>query len=511
MKTGAARPGRGTPGAGPRRRRSIRSLQCRLALLVAGLSAPLLGGAKAPVRANGAEGSDIATVLDVPTGSSKLLTFPGLAKVAVGDPAVASVKPLGNGQILVIGLQDGRTTLLLIKENGQRESYQIVVRKVDNVGITREIKSLLGDREGITTKIIGDHIYMEGSAYTQEDYDRVQNVLEIYPNVRSFVKISPNAKKLEAANLSSQFQRAGMKNVNVRVIGSTIFLEGSVESQDDLKRADLITKAMGEKVENLLAVGLRRMIMADVQFVEISHTANDAIGIVTPLSTINGTLGGTLSFSGTVPATGTFGTWSLPITATAAAASLSLLMQEGYARILAQPKLICASGEKAEFLAGGQVPIVYTTVNVSVVEYKDYGISLKLEPTADTQGNIEMKIEGEVSAIDTSVTFAQGAPGFKVRRFKTSVGVRHGESIVLSGVFQDEDAKGITKVPPFSFIPILGELFKQHNYTETKRELVIFVRPFLVTPDSDRVVRMIKDMEERYKEAKDEVGYSVFD
>jgi Flp pilus assembly secretin CpaC len=50
-----------------------------------------------------------------------------------------------------------------------------------------------------------------------------------------------------------------------------------------------------------------------------------------------------------------------------------------------------------------------------------------------------------------------------------------------------------------------------HKFTGEKRELVIWVKPYIVTPDSDRVVRMIKDIEQRYKEARDEVLYSVFD
>ena len=457
----------------------------------------------------------MASVLEVPSGSSRILTVPGLSRIAVGDPTVASVKAVGGNQVLVVGAQDGRTTLMVWKDNGQRLTYTVVVRKIDPNEVVNEIKHLLGDREGISLRIVGDHIYLEGSAYTQEDYDRVQSLIEIYPNVRSFVKISPNAKKLVANNLSAQFQRVGMKNVTARVIGSTIFLEGTVESAEELKRADLITKALGEKVENLLTVGLRKMILADVQFVEISHTATDNLGINWPFN-FTGEASGNFSYGGAIPVGGApTGLWGLSVGPLTAAAQLSLLLQDGYARLLAQPKLVCASGEKAEFLAGGEIPIIYTTFNISEVEWKEYGVILKLEPTADSQGNIEMKLEGEVSQIDNSVSVSQGTsvhvPGFKVRRFRTTVGVKHGESIVLSGIFEHEEEKDVSKVPPFAYIPIIGELFKQHAFTENKRELVIFVRPYIVSPDSDRVVHMIKDMEQRYKEAKDEVNYSVFD
>ena len=451
--------------------------------------------------------SDIASTLDVPVGSSRVVQVAGLSKIAVGDPAVAGVRAVGGNQVLVIGQQEGRTTLMIWKSNGQRISYTVVVRKVDPNEVVNEIKRLLGDREGITVRIVGDHIYLDGNAYTQEDYDRVQSIIEIYPNVRSFVRISPNAKRLVANNLNAQFQKAGMKNVVARVVGSTIFLEGSVESDGDLKRADLITKALGEKVENLLTIGIKKMIMADVQFVEIRRNVNDTAGIKWPFDvqgpfTVNAGLLGEIGIGAPIQ-----GTWNLGLGPLQSGASLALLFHEGYARMLAQPKLVCASGEKAEFLAGGEIPIVYVTQFSAVVDFKEYGVILKLQPTADGQGNIQMKLEGEVSEIDNTIAVtegtSQGIPGFRIRRFRTEVAVKHGEAIVLSGIFQHNDEKDVDKVPPFAFIPILGELFKNHTFTEDKRELLIWVKPYIVTPDSDRVVRMIRDMEQRYKEAKD--------
>ena len=93
------------------------------------------------------------------------------------------------------------------------------------------------------------------------------------------MKIAPNAKKLVAQNLNAAFQKTGLRNVQANVVGSTIFLEGSVESQQDLQKAELITKAIGEKVENLLTVGIKRMILSEVQFVEIRRQITDRYGI----------------------------------------------------------------------------------------------------------------------------------------------------------------------------------------------------------------------------------------
>jgi pilus assembly protein CpaC len=182
---------------------------------------------------------------------------------------------------------------------------------------------------------------------------------------------------------------------------------------------------------------------------------------------------------------------------------------------LAQPTLVCASGEKAEFLAGGEVPIPLITNNTATVEYKPYGIRLNLRPTADRNGNIQTEIEAEASEIDTSVAVTLGGsiavPGFRTRKVKTNVTVRHGETIVLSGVFSHDEQKAVSKLPGLGHIPIIGELFKNRAFDSTKRELVIFVTPRIVNPDSDKIRTMIEDMKNRYKQARSEVNFNIFD
>src|SRR5687767_1682646 len=230
------------------------------------------------------EGGNIA----LGVGTQKVMNIPGIQRIAVGDSAIADVKTIGNNQLLVIGAGEGKTTLLIWKASGQRISYLVSVRKQDPNEVIGEIKKLLGEIEGVTVRMVGERIYLDGQAYTQADADRIDQVVGLYPNVKSFVKIAPNAKKLVAQNLNASFQKAGLKNVQANVVGSTIFLEGSVESQQDLQKAELITKAIGEKVENLLVVGIKRMILSEVQFVEIRRNSKDRYGIKYPTD-ISGT------------------------------------------------------------------------------------------------------------------------------------------------------------------------------------------------------------------------------
>lgn len=354
------------------------------------------------VAAASSRAEEAGNQISLGVGTQKVLSITGIQRVAIGDPSIADVKALGSNQLLVIGAAEGRTTLLVWKSNGQRLSYVVTVSKKDVEEVIAEIKKLLGDREGITIRKVGDRIYLDGYAYTTDDNERVDQIVGLYPNVKSFVKIAPNAKKLVASNLNAALQKAGLKNVQANVVGTTIFLEGSVESQQDLQKAEMITKAVGEKVENLLVVGIKRMVLSEVQFVEIRRSSTDHLGIRWPLDIAGGgTANVTLNqqFLPTNPPIPVTGTWSLSLPGETKWA-FQLGFNDGYGRLLAQPKLVCASGEKAEFLAGGEVPIPLVTNNTFTIEFKEYGIKLKLHPTADRHGNIQTEIEAEASEID---------------------------------------------------------------------------------------------------------------
>ena len=94
---------------------------------------------------------------------------------------------------------------------------------------------------------------------------------------------------------------------------------------------------------------------------------------------------------------------------------------------------------------------------------------------------------------------------------KTNVTVRHGETIVLSGVFAHDEQKQVSKLPGLGHIPIIGELFKNRAFDSNKRELVIFVTPRIVNPDSDKIRTIIDDVKSRYKQARGEVTFGIFD
>lgn len=452
-------------------------------------------------------------VIRMVVGEQKPMSYSNISKVTVGNPQVADVKIIGTNSFILFATGAGRTTMMVLRSGRPNVHYTVIVSKEDVRSLMSEVRKLLGDREGISIRPVGDRVILDGRAYTSEDYQRVREIVKLYPQVKSFVKVNPNAKKLMANQLNVALHQSGLKNVEATVVGAKIFLEGSVESKADLQKAQMITKAVGEEVENLLTVGIKRMVLVEIDFVEIKKSGEDHIGIQWPLS-YDGSTRATIESTRTLEGSGLNETGLTLRGSVDSEFGFGFLFKDGYARVLAQPKLVCASGEKASFMAGGEVPIVVVSGLVIEVEFKPFGVMLDIAPTADRHGNIQMEVFTEVSDIDRSIGVVVAdvdIPGFVIDRARTNVTVRHGQTIVLANLFHVNEEKDLSKVPLLGHIPIIGELFKSRTFREKKSELCVFVTPRIVNPDTPKILKMISDIKSRYKRAEDEVGFGIFD
>lgn len=171
-------------------------------------------------------------------------------------------------------------------------------------------------------------------------------------------------------------------------------------------------------------------------------------------------------------------------------ASLQLLISRGKAKILAKPKLLAVSGEDASFLAGGEIPyITENKLGSSNVQWKPYGIKLRIRPSIDGEGNISASLRAEVSGLDIHNGVATGGgvvvPALRTRWAETSVYMKSGSTLVIAGLISEENQKSTSGLPILSDIPMIGELFKFTDNETTQTELVIFVTPSLVGQGND--------------------------
>jgi pilus assembly protein CpaC len=163
----------------------------------------------------------------------------------------------------------------------------------------------------------------------------------------------------------------------------------------------------------------------------------------------------------------------------------NFLEQHSLAKVLAEPHLLANSGEKAEFLSGGEIPIVIAqALNTSIV-FKQYGTSVVFVPTVIGRDEVALEVKPEVSQPD----FTQGVslfgftvPAFITRRAQTFVRLRNNQTLIIAGLLLRTKTSEVNKTPYLGDIPYLGNLFKRTTYVDQESDLVMTVTPQIISP-----------------------------
>jgi pilus assembly protein CpaC len=160
-------------------------------------------------------------------------------------------------------------------------------------------------------------------------------------------------------------------------------------------------------------------------------------------------------------------------------AQVQALIGNNQARVLANPTLLTKSGFEANFLVGGEIP--FPTVGqggVGGVEFKKYGVNLKILPQVTVRQTIEAQINVSVTNPDSSVAIVLNGttvPGLSSREASSKVEITDGETVVLAGIKQSTRSKVVNRVPILGSIPLIGLLFRSTNENVSQTSLVFFV------------------------------------
>jgi len=166
--------------------------------------------------------------------------------------------------------------------------------------------------------------------------------------------------------------------------------------------------------------------------------------------------------------------------------ALDLLIQDGNARVLANPKVATLNGKEATMLVGTRIPYVISgtvfagggAAAAQTVEKEEVGIKLGIRPLINADGFITTEIRPEVSSVIGFQGVNNDLPVVATRQATTTVRLKDGNSVIIGGLLSEERSNEVTKVPLLGDLPFLGPLFFQHHFVQvTKRDLIIEVTP----------------------------------
>lgn len=159
---------------------------------------------------------------------------------------------------------------------------------------------------------------------------------------------------------------------------------------------------------------------------------------------------------------------------------LSALEETGFAEIVSQPKVITGDKQVASIESGTEIPYREASASgAATVAFKEAVLKLEVTPQITPDNNIIMDLK--INQDSVSEITSEGVPAIDVTELNTQVLVGDGQTVVLGGIFQNELVTGRSKVPLLGDIPVLGRLFRKDVKSETKRELIIFITPRIMS------------------------------
>jgi type IV pilus assembly protein PilQ len=165
---------------------------------------------------------------------------------------------------------------------------------------------------------------------------------------------------------------------------------------------------------------------------------------------------------------------------------LQALESEDKAEIVASPTLVTANQQEATIEQGLEIPYQQiTSSGATAVAFKKAVLSLKVTPQVTPDQSIILTLQ--VNQDTESDRVILGVPAIDTREIQTQVLVNNGETIVLGGIYQQDQQNRATRVPFFGDLPIVGRLFRRNETRQIRRELLIFITPTIVHEALTRV------------------------
>jgi pilus assembly protein CpaC len=380
--------------------------------------------------------------LGLEVGQNRLLMLSDdIIRVAVAEPRVADLKVITRTQILVTAKSIGTTDLTLW--NRKDEPLVIALQVTRNLEAFRKQIKELFPSENITASSAGDLVVLTGEV---SDVRLPERLAEL--------------AKLHAEKVANLVRVRGVQQVQLEVKFAEVSRSGLREMSFNIFHQD----RLGRYVTGMVGAGI-----SPSGFATIPGT-----GVGGVPSVYNSGLPGSYSvfFSG-LP--------KFPFSA-----MVSLLESNGLAKMLAEPTLVAMSGQEAKFLAGGEIPVPYSTgLGAVSLLWKKFGVILSFTPTVVDDQTIHLKMAAEVSDLDASRSVVIGGysvPALTSRQSETTVRMGDGQSFAIAGLLSNRVRSQIDRVPLFGDLPVLGALFRSVNYRRDESELLVVVTARLARP-----------------------------
>jgi general secretion pathway protein D len=367
-----------------------------------------------------------------------------------------------------------RTNSLVIK--GERYTLARVKALVDQLDVP-------ANRSG-TIKVI------------QLSHSDATKMAEILSNL-----ISSKSKSSEDSMVEVSIQAdEAIKALDIRADPSNMIdLIGIIESLDVRRMQVLIEAAIVEVTSDFSQQLGSELAVGD------ASTGTTPLGLTAPSGTLAQILQGLAAPSGLISPPSSFGESPLiaggkvSTTGTSFAFIVKALAANSDVNLLSTPSITTMDNEEAKIVVGQNVPFRTgstvtgsqgTTNPFTTIQREDVGLTLEVTPHINSDSLVRLLIHQEVSEVDASSLTVIGSEAAadlitNKRTIDTTILVENGEVIILGGLIRDKETQAESRVPLLGSIPGLGALFRSRTKNIEKQNLLVFLRPTVLTSGAD--------------------------
>jgi len=158
---------------------------------------------------------------------------------------------------------------------------------------------------------------------------------------------------------------------------------------------------------------------------------------------------------------------------------ISALEADGRGKIVSSPRIVTADQVKAFISQGTRIPFQRATSSgATAVEFIEASLKLEVTPQITPEGNIIMDVKINKDSLGALTALGRE---INIKEVKTQVLVENGGTVVIGGIYEQQQSDSVTKVPFLGDVPVLGHLFKTKTQDSSRTELLVFLTPKVVT------------------------------
>lgn len=390
-------------------------------------------------------------------GKGQLVNVPSsMTDVFVAEEDIADVQVNSRRQLYVFGKRGGETTVYASNAAGDIV-WSANVRVGSNIDSIDQMLGLAMPEAKISVATMGSNtVLLTGTVAAPEDAAEAERLVQAFIGVEA--NIISRLRTATPLQVNLQVRIVEVSRSVVRAIGVNLV---SRDSTGGFR----FGVGNGRPIIGAESFGLNGPLASGPGYGEVAGGAGVSVVPIEGGTTLSG-LGNLLGLD--------------------VLGALDLAETQGLVTTLAQPNLTALSGETADFLAGGEFPILVPQgLGTTTLEFKKYGVSLAYTPTVLTNGRISLRVAPEVSELSQEGAITLNGvrvPALTTRRAETTVELGSGQSFMIAGLLSNRVQNTLEKAPGLGDVPILGNLFRSKNFRRGETELVIVVTPYLVKP-----------------------------